>query len=50
VLAAFTVTASEAVSENRQSSVVAALNTAFNRAVTEVAGKSFDAIAADAKE
>lgn len=50
VLAAFTVTASEAVAENRQSSVVAALNTAFNRAVTEVAGKSFDAIAADAKE
>ena len=50
VLASFTVSAGEAASENRQSSVVAALNTAFNRAVTEAAGKSFDAIAADAGE
>lgn len=50
VLTSFTVSAGEAAAENRQSSVVAALNAAFNRAVTEAAGKSFDAIAADAKE
>ncbi|HEY8265663.1 MAG TPA: ABC-type transport auxiliary lipoprotein family protein [Steroidobacteraceae bacterium] len=47
VLMSFTVSASEAAAENRQSSAVAALNTAFNRAVAEAAGKSFDAIAAD---
>jgi cholesterol transport system auxiliary component len=50
VLTSFTVSAGEAAAENRQSSVVAALNTAFDRAVTEAAGKSFDAIAADAKD
>ena len=50
VLTSFTASAGESVAENRQSSVVAALNTAFNRAVVEVAGKSFDAIAAGARE
>ena len=50
VLATFTIAASEGATENRQSSVVAALNTAFDRAVKDVAGKSFDAIAADAKD
>ena len=50
VLTSFTVSAGEAAAANRQSSVVAALNAAFNRAVMEAAGKSFDAIAADAKE
>jgi len=50
VLTSFTASAGESVAENRQSSVVAALNTAFNRAVAEVAGKSFDAIAAGARE
>lgn len=47
VLAAFTVDAEERASENRVSAVVAALDTAFQRATTEVAGKSFDAIAQD---
>jgi cholesterol transport system auxiliary component len=50
VLTSFTASAGESVAENRRSSVVAALNTAFNRAVVEVAGKSFDAIAAGARE
>jgi cholesterol transport system auxiliary component len=50
VLATFTIAASEGAAENRQSTVVAALNTAFDRAVKDVAGKSFDAIAADAKD
>lgn len=47
VLAAFTVAAEERASENRVSAVVAALDSAFGRAATEIAGKSFDAIAAD---
>jgi cholesterol transport system auxiliary component len=47
VLAAFTVAAEEKASENRVSAVVAALDAAYQRAATEIAGKSFDAIAAD---
>lgn len=47
VLAAFTVSASEAATENRQSTVVAALNAAFARVTGELAEKSFTAIAAD---
>jgi cholesterol transport system auxiliary component len=46
-LAAFTVSASENAAENRQSSVVAALDAAFARAAGEMAAKAFDAIAAD---
>jgi cholesterol transport system auxiliary component len=45
VLTAFTVSASEAAAENRQSSVVAALDAAFARAAGEMAGKVFDALA-----
>lgn len=47
VLAAFTVAVEERASENRVSAVVAALDAAFGRAATEIAGESFDAIAAD---
>jgi ABC-type uncharacterized transport system auxiliary subunit len=47
VLAAFTVEAEERAAENRVSSVVAALDVAFQRAASEVAAKSFDAIAVD---
>jgi cholesterol transport system auxiliary component len=47
VLAAFTAVAEEKAMENRVSAVVAALDVAFGRAANEVAGKSFDAIAAD---
>lgn len=47
VVAAFTVAAEQQASENRVSSVVAALDAAFQRAATEVAGKTFDAISAD---
>jgi cholesterol transport system auxiliary component len=50
VLATFGIAATESATENRQSSVVAALDTAFDRAVQDVAGRSFDAIAADAKD
>jgi cholesterol transport system auxiliary component len=47
VLAAFTVAASEAATENRQSTVVAALDAAFARAAADLAARSFEAIAAD---
>jgi cholesterol transport system auxiliary component len=47
VLAAFTVEAEERASENRVTAVVTALDAAFQRAANEVAGKGFDAIAAD---
>jgi cholesterol transport system auxiliary component len=47
VLAAFTAVAEEKAMENRVSAVVAALDVAFGRAANEIAGKSFDAIAAD---
>jgi cholesterol transport system auxiliary component len=47
VLAAFTAVAEENATENRVSTVVAALNAAFGRAANEVAGKSLDAIAQD---
>ncbi len=47
VLAAFTVSAEERASENRVSAVVAALDAAFGRASTEIAGRSFEAIATD---
>ncbi len=47
VLAAFTVDAEERASENRVSAVVAALDAAFQRVATEMAGQSFDAIAKD---
>ena len=50
VLTSFTVSMEERAAENRQSSVVAALDTAFSRAVSEAAGRSFEAIAADAKD
>jgi cholesterol transport system auxiliary component len=47
VLASFTVAASEAAAENRQSSVVAALDAAFATAAGELAEKTFAAIAAE---
>jgi cholesterol transport system auxiliary component len=47
VLASFTVAASEAATENRQSTVVAALDAAFAKAAAELAEKTFAAIAAD---
>jgi cholesterol transport system auxiliary component len=50
VLASFTASASESAGENRQSSVVAALDAAFARAAADVAGKAFEAIAADAAQ
>lgn len=46
-LAAFTVSASEAAAENRQSRVVAALDAAFAKAAGELADRAFAAIAAD---
>lgn len=48
VLASFTVSAREEAAENRQTSVVAALDTAFAGASREMAGKAFAAIEADA--
>jgi cholesterol transport system auxiliary component len=48
VLASFMVSASEGAAENRQAAVVAALNAAFARAATEMAGRALDAVAADA--
>jgi cholesterol transport system auxiliary component len=48
VLATFTVSAREAAAENRQTSVVAALETAFAGAAREMAGKALAAIEADA--
>lgn len=47
VLAAFTASASEPAAENRQSTVVAALDAAFARAAGEMAGKVFDTLAAE---
>lgn len=47
VLASFTATAAQAAAANRLTEVVAALDAAFGRAVTEVSTRSFDAIAAD---
>lgn len=47
VLASFTVSASETATENRQSTVVAALDAAFARAAGELSEKTFAAIAAD---
>jgi len=47
VLAAFSVAAEERASENRVTSIVAALDAAFARAATEVAAQSLDAIGAD---
>lgn len=49
VLASFTVAASEAATENRQSTVVAALDAAFAKAAGELAEKTFAAIAAEPK-
>jgi cholesterol transport system auxiliary component len=46
VLAAFTVSASESVSANRQTAVVAALDAAFAHAAGDLAARAFDAIAA----
>ncbi len=48
VLASFTVAASESAAENRQTALVAALDTAFSRAASELAEKSFAAIGSDA--
>lgn len=47
VLASFTVSASEQAAENRQTSVVAALDAAFARATREMAAKALGAIEAD---
>ncbi|MGQ0384956.1 MAG: ABC-type transport auxiliary lipoprotein family protein [Gammaproteobacteria bacterium] len=47
VLASFTVTTAQPAAANRMAQVVAALDAAFGRAVTESATRSFDAIAAD---
>jgi cholesterol transport system auxiliary component len=47
VLAAFTVSASESASANRQSSVVAALDGAFAQAAGDMAARAFDALAAN---
>lgn len=47
VLASFTAAASEGAPENRQTSVVAALNAAFEKAATELSGRALEAIAAD---
>jgi cholesterol transport system auxiliary component len=47
VLASFTVAASEGAAENRQSSVVAAMDAAFAKAAGELAEKTFAAIAAE---
>jgi cholesterol transport system auxiliary component len=48
VLASFTVQASEAAGENRQTAVVAALDAAFAKAAGEMATKSYAAIESDA--
>jgi cholesterol transport system auxiliary component len=50
VLSSFTVQASEAAPENRQTAVVAALEAAFAKAAGEVALKSFAAIETDASK
>ncbi len=47
VLASFTAGASEGAAENRQSSVVAALDAAFGRAAADVAERSFAVLAAE---
>lgn len=47
VIASFTVAAEQGASENRVSSVVAALDAAFAKAAADAAVKSFDAIARD---
>jgi cholesterol transport system auxiliary component len=47
VLASFTTSASEAATENRQTSVVAALDAAFTRAAADIAERSFAALAAE---
>jgi cholesterol transport system auxiliary component len=47
VLASFAVSAEQGASENRQSSVVAALDAAFARAAAELADRSFGALAAE---
>jgi cholesterol transport system auxiliary component len=47
VLASFTVSASEGATENRQSTVVAALDAAFARAAGELSDRTFTAIAGD---
>ncbi|HXV40019.1 MAG TPA: ABC-type transport auxiliary lipoprotein family protein [Steroidobacteraceae bacterium] len=47
VLASFSVATSQPAAANRLTEVVAALDAAFGRAATEVATRSFDAIAAD---
>ena len=48
VLASFTVSASESAAENRQTAVVAALESAFAKASGEMAAKSYAALEADA--
>jgi len=47
VLASFSAAASESAAENRQTSIVAALDAAFARAAADVAGRTFDAISAE---
>lgn len=47
VLASFTVSASEKAAENRQSTVVAALDVAFARAAADLSERTFAAIAGD---
>ena len=47
VLAAFTVSASEAAAANRQGAIVEALDAAFARAAGDLAGRAFDALAAE---
>ena len=47
VLASFSVATSQPAAANRLTEVVAALDAAFGRAATEVATRSFDAVAAD---
>ncbi len=47
VLASFIAASRENASENRQTSVVAALDAAFAKAASEVAARSFDTISAD---
>ena len=47
VLEAFTASASEAATENRQTAVVEALGAAFARAANEAAVRAFEALAAE---
>jgi cholesterol transport system auxiliary component len=47
VLAAFTIATEERAPENRVSAVVAALDSAFARAATEIAARTFETIASD---